>query len=385
MQKSIRKPQNWQDFETLCKKLWSEEFSSKNFKKNGRNGQKQDGVDIYGIPNGRTNYYGIQCKLKTDNGKLTIKEISEEIAFAEKFEPPLEHLIIASTAPKDVEIEKFTRTQDIERRKQGKFGVDLYCWKDIESLLSENYRTYQWYLCNLDVQKQYAVQVSFDDEKTKIVIKPKLFRKIKKYIYIPLTESQRNSLEATQAIIKSIQIPNLGLLQDMYTNLGEKHKVNYAWCHFKVFFKNCGGGAFKHWELRFHIAPGNGVFYDPLEQNNSLMSAIDKKPKKIEWENEVLYHDPEHYPFVQNDSRFIELSIRPNIGKNKIPIMWELLAEDFNDSGELILVVDPEIVEKKERVEVYDKSKEKNEEISLEYFYDYPENNKDNESKTNKN
>ena len=74
------------------------------------------------------------------------------------------------------------------------------------------------------------------------------------------------------------------------------------------------------------------------------MPVINKKPRKIEWEHEVLYHDPGHYPFVQNDSCFIEFSVRPNIGANKIPIMWKLLAEDFHDSGELIFALEPDIV-----------------------------------------
>lgn len=383
MQKSIRKPQNWQDFETLCKKLWSEEFASKNFKKNGRNGQKQDGVDIYGIPKGQANYYGIQCKLKTDNGKLTAKEIAEEIAFAEKFEPPLEHLIIASTTPKDVEIEKFVRLQDIERRKQKKFGVELYCWEDIESLLSENYQTYQWYLHNLDVQKQYAVQVCFNDEKTEIVVRPKLFRKIKKYVYVPskkeieLTTFQKQQLEATQAMLKSVQMPSFDLLQNMNSMFGGRCKVNYAWCHFKIFFENCGGGALKHWELRFYIDSENGVFDDPSEHNNFLIPPANIKPRKIEWEHEVLYHDPDHYPFVQNDSRFIELSVRPTIKAKKIPIYWELLAEDFSDKGELILIVEPEITEKEEIIEVSNKNEERVEKMPLEYFCEYPKDDED--------
>jgi|GEM_PF-1734989 len=280
--------------------------------------------------------------------------------------------MIASTTAKDVKIEEFARMQNLERKKEGKFGIELYCWEDIESLLGENYRTYQWYLQNLDVQRQSVVQVCFDCEEAEIVIRPKLFRKVKKYVYTPLAESQKRSLKSTQDMIKNIQKPNLDLLQNIHTMLREKHKINYVWCNFKIFFKNCGGSALKHWELRFYMNPENGVFDDPSEQGNFLMSAINRKPRKIEWEYEVLYHDPDHYPFVQNDSCSIELSVRPNIGVNKIPIVWKLLAEDFNDNGELILVVKPRIAEKEEKIEVYDKNEEKTEEMQLEYFCEYP-------------
>lgn len=52
--KSLPKPQNWQDFETLCKKLWGEIWECHEIKKNGRQGQVQNGVDVYGKPNGES-------------------------------------------------------------------------------------------------------------------------------------------------------------------------------------------------------------------------------------------------------------------------------------------------------------------------------------------
>ena len=46
----LRKPENWQDFERLCKALWGEIWEcSDTIKRNGRQGQVQKGVDVYGI------------------------------------------------------------------------------------------------------------------------------------------------------------------------------------------------------------------------------------------------------------------------------------------------------------------------------------------------
>ena len=89
--KSLPKPQNWQDFETLCKKLWGEIWSCPEIKKNGRQGQAQNGVDVCGMPKGESGYYGIQCKGKDDyTGKnFTIKEIDGEIEKAKSFIPAL--------------------------------------------------------------------------------------------------------------------------------------------------------------------------------------------------------------------------------------------------------------------------------------------------------
>ena len=96
----IKKPEHWQDFEKLCKKLWGEIWDCPNtIKRNGRSGQKQNGVDVYGIPKGETQYYGIQCKGKDEytNSTLTYKEIDEEIQKAESFKPKLKCFIFATT------------------------------------------------------------------------------------------------------------------------------------------------------------------------------------------------------------------------------------------------------------------------------------------------
>ena len=48
--KTLARPENWPDFESLCKKLWGEIWQCPEIKKNGRAGQEQNGVDVYGIP-----------------------------------------------------------------------------------------------------------------------------------------------------------------------------------------------------------------------------------------------------------------------------------------------------------------------------------------------
>lgn len=61
----IRPPENWQDFELLCKKLWGEIWNCPDIiKRNGRSGQKQCGVDIYGTPNDIT-VFNVKVKIIT--------------------------------------------------------------------------------------------------------------------------------------------------------------------------------------------------------------------------------------------------------------------------------------------------------------------------------
>lgn len=89
MKQQILKPENWQDFEELSKILWGEIWECPEINKNGRAGQNQQGVDIYGIPKGETKYFGIQCKGKDEYTKsvLTEKEINAEIEKAKNFKP----------------------------------------------------------------------------------------------------------------------------------------------------------------------------------------------------------------------------------------------------------------------------------------------------------
>lgn len=87
--KQLRKPENWEDFESLCKKLWGEIWDCKEIKKNGGKGQVQNGVDVYGIPKGEKSYFGIQCKGKDEysHKHLSENEIDREIGLAKSFTP----------------------------------------------------------------------------------------------------------------------------------------------------------------------------------------------------------------------------------------------------------------------------------------------------------
>ena len=142
--KSLRRPSNWQDFETLCKKLWAEIWAYPETKKNGRSGQNQFGVDVYGIPKNESEYYGIQCKGKDEytDKQFTEKEIEDEIAKALSFQPKLKKFYLATTAIKDTKIEQFVREKNIEHLGNGLFEVHLFCWEDIVDLIDENRQTH---------------------------------------------------------------------------------------------------------------------------------------------------------------------------------------------------------------------------------------------------
>jgi hypothetical protein len=73
-------PNSWDEFEDLCADLFQEEWRDWHVVRHGREGQRQDGVDIYGRPNG-ADYSGVQCKGKKlfPPKKLKISDIDGEV------------------------------------------------------------------------------------------------------------------------------------------------------------------------------------------------------------------------------------------------------------------------------------------------------------------
>jgi hypothetical protein len=137
--KQIAPPKDWGTFEDLChalfKRVWKDPLSQKN----GRRGQAQHGVDVFGSPDGdRRTYRGIQCKGKDSNygSKAEWSEVLAEIAKAEKFSPELDEWIFATTAPSDATLQKAARELSVKRRAKDQFGVVVLGWDEIQVLMA---------------------------------------------------------------------------------------------------------------------------------------------------------------------------------------------------------------------------------------------------------
>lgn len=121
-------PKSWDEFEDICKSSFQLRWSNTGLTRHGRQGQKQNGVDVYGY-DAFNNFIGIQCK-NTVSG-VNQSTIESEIIKAEKFKPEIRYLFIATTAPRDVTIQAFVRNLNESRRAQGKFLVSVEFWDDI--------------------------------------------------------------------------------------------------------------------------------------------------------------------------------------------------------------------------------------------------------------
>ena len=135
----LEPPTDWSAFEDLCWGLWKALWGDHNAQKNGRKGQTQCGVDIFGQPNSGQKWAGVQCKGKENFTKQNVskQEIQREIRKALKFKPKLNEFTIATTSPRDQSLQEFARVETERLRRSKRFRVAVCGWNDIEDLLFE--------------------------------------------------------------------------------------------------------------------------------------------------------------------------------------------------------------------------------------------------------
>jgi tetratricopeptide (TPR) repeat protein len=132
---------SWDEFEDLCCALFQKEWRNPMAQKNGRRGQRQNGVDVSGVNHNDAGlWYGVQCKGKDANygAKLTKADIDAELAKANTFEPKLGHWIIATTAAEDGKLQEYARKLTVARKAWGLCPVTVYGWGDIDTLLRKH-------------------------------------------------------------------------------------------------------------------------------------------------------------------------------------------------------------------------------------------------------
>ena len=339
LQKTLRKPENWQDFESLCKKLWGElwEIPHK-IKKNGRLGQPQNGVDVYGIPKNEKAYWGIQCKGKNNDyfdTKLTKKEIDEEIEKAKKFSPKLEVFIIASTQSKDVEIEQYVRERDVESRNLKSFEIILFCWEDIVDLIEENRETSNWYLGINNYRDKYDVQVSFNTGESEILVKPKFLKKITRYR------------------VNKINIPtnDYRLVLPKIPTMFESSEINKSWCELELTVKNTGNVVLEDWYLKLKLENPKKI-----SDGFNVSILLSNEIKKMMYDNRTLFEDKKNNsflfepaikePLIQKSGRTFKILFIPHFEQSYMKISWDFFARDFDKSDNLMVNLEPEFKEK---------------------------------------
>lgn len=135
-------PKNWQDFERCCRVLFSCILQDPNTQTNGRSGQRQHGVDVFGNRGGAGGpLVGVQCKGRDGQfgGQITDKELRDEVAKTEKFQPSLSEFILVTTARDDAKIQESARALTTELNSKGRqISVLVMGWDSLESEIARH-------------------------------------------------------------------------------------------------------------------------------------------------------------------------------------------------------------------------------------------------------
>src|SRR6185295_2277286 len=120
-------------FESLCLDLWEDVWGPGcGAQQNGRSGQEQAGVDVFGQAGGT--WAGVQCKARNLQlrSRLSAKELEAEAIAAHAFVPALGEFIVATTGPADVALQERARVLTAS----GPLRVEFWSWREILRELS---------------------------------------------------------------------------------------------------------------------------------------------------------------------------------------------------------------------------------------------------------
>lgn len=148
-------PANWQDFQLLTTRLVGLKCSDGTVREYGRQGQKQDGVDVSGeMQNGE--HLGVQYKEMQPGRKLTQALIQAEADKACDFKPALNIFVLATTLPEDTAMHQAVTT--LNQSGAYPFRITYWSWKHFNDLLNRSNQVVK------DSYKIYARSFGFDQE-----------------------------------------------------------------------------------------------------------------------------------------------------------------------------------------------------------------------------
>ena len=359
---NIHPPKNWQDFETLCLKLWGEIWNIPHeIDFNSDNSQGQNGVDIYGPIDEGLTYNGIQCKNKKLNlidgkpNRISIQDIKAEIEKAKSFQPNLNKLIIATSLPKDQKIEEYVRTQSVENIKNGSFSIQICFWEFFERKIIEFPNVYNWYIKNEDFHKVKQLSVTFGNGSLETICHPKFQKNVKRYILQPkvdITEEFDYKMSLEEALKKydSFDKKSKVNLNDLFKNINFNHSLivnqKYVWgqnCWLKLHITNEGQSVIEDFKIELDF---EGDFEKVGAESGHYLHNPNYVNDIREYSNteKSLYIKPHSKALVQGDYfNTGNFFIKPKVsGENsEVIINWKLLSRDYTDFGSLIIKIEP--------------------------------------------
>lgn len=121
----IPKSRSPEEFESLCTDVLTNTYN-KRFTLYGRNGQKQNGIDIY-VQSDNGNYIVAQCKnYFSISSKNIIKQIEKDVEAAKQTKFQISKFIVMMALDKD------SKVQDSIMNINSTFNIELWFWEDIQ-------------------------------------------------------------------------------------------------------------------------------------------------------------------------------------------------------------------------------------------------------------
>jgi hypothetical protein len=124
-------PKSPDEFEDICLDVLKLRWGDPHAARNGRNGQSQQGIDIYSEATRR----GAQCKNKET---LSHSEILSEVQSSKTFRIPLVELTFLVAGPRDTNLQRVIESVSGQEQGQGGPVVRILFWDDIASDISRS-------------------------------------------------------------------------------------------------------------------------------------------------------------------------------------------------------------------------------------------------------
>jgi len=360
---NIHPPKNWQDFETLCLKIWGEIWNIPHeIEFNSDNAQGQNGVDIYGPIDGGLSYNGIQCKNKKLNlidvkpNRISVGDVKAEIEKAKSFQPSLSKLIIATSLPKDQKVEEYVRIQSVENLKNGLFSIQICFWEFFERKISEFPNVYNWYIKNEDFHRVKQLSVTFDNGESEIICQPKFQKNVKRYTYKSKDDNIEDEFDYNLTLAEAIKkYDSLGSkpnkkFNDLFSKINLNHSLighqKYVWgqtCWLKLQIQNSGESVIEDFKIELDF---EGDFEKVGAESGHYLINPNYVNNIREYSNteKSLYIKPQSKELVQGDYfNTGNFFIKPKVSgeNNEVIVNWKLLSRDFTDSGTLLIKIRP--------------------------------------------
>lgn len=137
---SFNLPRDWTAFEQLTRDLFARLLDNDHVDLNGRNGQAQSGVDVWGVDRNANRRVGVQCKGRTAGygAHLTEKELREEVERAKSFVPALDRFVLLTTGPNDARLKRVAAELSDSHNAENLFTVEFHGWDWIEGKLDQH-------------------------------------------------------------------------------------------------------------------------------------------------------------------------------------------------------------------------------------------------------